>query len=238
MPLTVSFGLPRLMWTHWPDVKIPVTEAPADIPENHTLHLDIRVERVEGQLKLKVDESFQTYSSSDMIRHPTPKMPYRRMYRAKLRMWLKVLRHAAHELRDKQAARTLSKVPYLPVADQNLLQGYYGRRRSVGRNRLWKFARPTQRNARDILKFIAAVRNALHDSIKHYTQGNCYGFAKLLRHQYPEAVIWYDRVEGHVYTRIGSAWYDIRGVHHKRGNKRPLNHREGHRPHRWKPHNG
>lgn len=238
MPLTVSFGLPRLMWAHWPDVKIPVTKAPADIPENHTLHLDIRIERVAGQLQLKVDESFQTFSSSAMIRHPTPKMPYRRMYRAQLRTWLKVTRHSAHTLLDKQAARTLSRVPYLPVADQNLLQGYYGRRRSVGRNRLWKFGMPTQHQRRDILKFIDAVRESLNNSVHLYTNGNCYGFALLLRHQYPEAVIWYDRIEGHVYTRIGAAWYDIRGIHYKRGDKRPLDHREGHRPHRWGQHNG
>lgn len=238
MPLTISFGLPRLYWAHWPDVKIPVTAAPAYIPENHTLHLDIRVERVEGQLRLLIDESFQTYSSPELIRYSTPPMPYRRMYRAKLRMWLKVLGHAANALRDKQAARTLSKVKWLSVADQNLLQGYYGRRRSARHNRVWKFARPTPHQRRDILKFIASVRNSLHDSIRHYTQGNCYGFAKLLRHQYPEAVIWYDQVEGHVYTRIGSTWYDIRGTHYQRGDKRPLDHREGHRPHRWKPNNG
>ena len=238
MPETISFGLPRMMWAYWPDVKIPVTAAPEYIPENHTLHLDIRIENVDGQHRLKIVESFQTFSSSSMIRHPTPLMHYRRTYRAKIRMWLKSTRFAATDLGDKVEARAFRKVKHLPIADQNLLQGYYGRRRSTGRNRLWKFGRPVLHQRRDILKFIAAIRNSVHNAVHLYTHGSCYGFAKLLRHQYPEAVIWYDRVEGHVYTRIGSAWYDIRGIHYKRGDKRPLDHREGHRPHRWKPHNG
>lgn len=238
MMTTTAFSLKPLRWYKWPDVAIPVVAAPEMIPENHTLRVDVRLERDGGRFVLHCDQTFLTYSDVELTRDRCLPMPYRRTFRLKVRTWWKCRQHAAEYLNDKQAKRDFRRFHKLGIADQNLLQGYYGRRRSSGRNRVWKFARPTPHQRRDILKFIAAVRNSLHDSIKHYTQGNCYGFAKLLRHQFPEAVIWYDRVEGHVYTRIGSHWFDIRGIHYGRGDKRPLDHREGQRPHRWKPHNG
>jgi hypothetical protein len=67
-----------------------------------------------------------------------------------------------------------------------------------------------------------------------YTNGSCYEFFKILRNLYPEAELWYDYVEGHVYTKIDKFWYDIRGIHYKvSDNCVPHNNRDGHRPYRW-----
>lgn len=73
------------------------------------------------------------------------------------------------------------------------------------------------------------------NTIWHFTNGLCYKLFLLLRRSFPEAEPWYDPVVGHVYTRIGPRWYDIRGERRERGNLIPLDHRRGHKPHRWKP---
>lgn len=71
-------------------------------------------------------------------------------------------------------------------------------------------------------------------TVWHYTNGMCYKLFLMLRQVYPDAEPWYDHVVGHVYTRIGEHWYDIRGEHRNRTDLRPLDHRSGHKPHRWK----
>lgn len=71
-------------------------------------------------------------------------------------------------------------------------------------------------------------------TVWHYTNGMCYKLFLMLRQVYPDAELWYDHVVGHVYTRIGEHWYDIRGEHRNRTDLRPLDHRSGHKPHRWK----
>lgn len=46
-----------------------------------------------------------------------------------------------------------------------------------------------------------------------FRNGACYQLYLMLREIWPEAEPWYAWKEGHVYTRIGGAWYDIRGKH-------------------------
>lgn len=65
------------------------------------------------------------------------------------------------------------------------------------------------------------------------TNGQCYDLFVLLRSYFPDAQPWYDNILGHVYTRIGPLWYDVRGAHEERGHLVPLTHSDGHRPHRW-----
>lgn len=230
------FTLTRPLWARWPDVAIPVVGKPQMIPARHSLRVDISVERKAGVCELRVVPIMLTYSSNvELHEHCSVEQPYAPEYSRQVRRYMKLLDFQANVLGHKIAKRHLQYIKQLPIADINLLQGYYGRRRKAMHTRLWKFARPVQCDRRGILKFIEAVRNSLHNAVQLYTQGNCYGFARLLQHQYPHAVIWYDRVEGHIYTRIGGTWYDIRGAHYQRLGKRPLDPREGHPPHRWRP---
>lgn len=86
----------------------------------------------------------------------------------------------------------------------------------------------------DVIKLISAIRNSHPDIKQLYMNGQCYNFCLILRAAYPKAEIWYDQVEGHAYTKIGRYWYDIRGEHLKVSKTcLPLDHRQGHRPHRW-----
>lgn len=64
-----------------------------------------------------------------------------------------------------------------------------------------------------LLNLIKAIRDSHPDMVYLYTQGQCYNFYKILKAVYPNAEAWYAQVEGHVYTKIGSLWYDIRGEH-------------------------
>lgn len=232
-----KFELPRFEWAHWPDIEIPLATGPLMIPENHELKLEVMFEPHDDKCRMRVDMKFTAYSDPAKVHCPKVERPFQPEYRRQLRSWFARLQMRSLKFGDKIARRHMMYVTRLPIADANLLTGYYGRRRSIQHRRIWKFAKPVRYVQKHILDFIAAVRNSLHDSVRHYTQGSCYGFGLLLKHQYPEAVLWYDRVEGHVYTRIGDHWYDIRGVHYKRVSKRPLDHTEGHPPHRWRPRN-
>ena len=86
-----------------------------------------------------------------------------------------------------------------------------------------------------IIKFITSIREANSNvMIPLFMEGRCYDFFLILKNLYPEAEAWYDYNEGHVYTKINKYWYDIRGVHRiVKPSTLPLNHFEGHRPHRW-----
>ena len=64
--------------------------------------------------------------------------------------------------------------------------------------------------------------------------GQCYNFFRILKTVYPEAEPWYDQIEGHVYTKIGKFWYDVRGKHLRVAPScTVLEHKRGHKPHRW-----
>lgn len=62
-----------------------------------------------------------------------------------------------------------------------------------------------------VLALITSIRESHVDSVYLYTQGQCYAFHKILRAAFGGTVEpWYDSVEGHVYSKIGEFWYDIR----------------------------
>jgi hypothetical protein len=90
-----------------------------------------------------------------------------------------------------------------------------------------------QAKHKQILALCDAIRNSHPDMEYLYTQGQCYNFALILRTQFP-GEIWYDQIEGHVYYKVDDVWYDVRGRHYKIGETASrLEHRDGHRPHRW-----
>lgn len=85
-----------------------------------------------------------------------------------------------------------------------------------------------------VLRFLSLLRDSNPNAVELYTRGKCYRLSLLLREVFPESEIWYCQIEGHVYTKIGKYWYDIRGVHFKVSSScEPLVHNVGHRPHRW-----
>ena len=61
----------------------------------------------------------------------------------------------------------------------------------------------------NILKFIEIVRTSFGAAIAVYTMGNCYQFYEILKVVFPGAVAY--ESGGHVYTKIGDNFYDIRG---------------------------
>lgn len=64
--------------------------------------------------------------------------------------------------------------------------------------------------------------------------GKCYQVALVLKHVYPKAEIHYSQIEGHVYTLIDGNYYDIDGIHFSvPPDTELLDHRRGHKPHRW-----
>lgn len=60
-----------------------------------------------------------------------------------------------------------------------------------------------------ILKFIKTVRESFGASISIYTMGNCYQFFEILKQVFPESIAY--ESGGHVFTKIGNSYYDIRG---------------------------
>lgn len=68
----------------------------------------------------------------------------------------------------------------------------------------------------DPLQLINALKQANPRLIEEiYTRGGCFALYKALKVVYNDAVCYYDQVEGHVYTKIGSKYYDIRGSYDK-----------------------
>lgn len=83
-------------------------------------------------------------------------------------------------------------------------------------------------------KLCAVIRAAHPDMVDLFCYGQCYNFFLILRTVYPQAEPWYDQIEGHVYTRIGKFWYDVRGKHLRVSEAcQPLDHKRGDKPHRW-----
>jgi hypothetical protein len=65
-----------------------------------------------------------------------------------------------------------------------------------------------------ILGIITSIRESHPDLTLLYTEGQCWNFYKILKSIFGDVVAaWYDPVEGHMYSKIGDAWYDIRGQH-------------------------
>lgn len=92
---------------------------------------------------------------------------------------------------------------------------------------------------KELLRFIAALRTSWVDMEYLFTNGQCYNFALIVRSIRPQAVVHYDQVEGHVYVEVGGRLYDIRGVLPLPAHRYPgipvLDHKRGHKPHRWGP---
>ena len=61
------------------------------------------------------------------------------------------------------------------------------------------------------IDLITAIRNSFPGAELVYTRGACFEFYKILKASFPQAVPYYDEVEGHVYTEIDGKFYDIKG---------------------------
>jgi len=59
--------------------------------------------------------------------------------------------------------------------------------------------------------FIATIRDSFKDAEYVYLNGSCFEFYKILKCVFPDAEPYYDAVTCHIFTKIGSGYYDIRG---------------------------
>lgn len=80
-----------------------------------------------------------------------------------------------------------------------------------------------------ILKFIQVHRDSFADATLIYKWGGCYGFFKIMKHQYPEAIAFFaDEENDHILTKIGGKFYDIDGEYQYETNKasrlKPIHH--------------
>lgn len=91
-------------------------------------------------------------------------------------------------------------------------------------------------SADQIERLLARLRESHPGMVDIYTRGACYELYEVLRVVWPQAEPWYDFEHGHVYTRIGQWWWDIRGRHRRISpHALPMRHHwPGDRPHRWK----
>ena len=67
-----------------------------------------------------------------------------------------------------------------------------------------------------VLRTLEALRGASSLNTYIYLNGGCYKLYELLKIHFPDAVAWYDGVEGHIYTEIEGRFYDIEGEHDKK----------------------
>lgn len=58
---------------------------------------------------------------------------------------------------------------------------------------------------------IFEIRKATPCGLVKYMRGGCFHLFVTLKLAFPDAECWYDHVEGHAYTKINDAFYDIRG---------------------------
>ena len=89
-------------------------------------------------------------------------------------------------------------------------------------------------NTQNILNFLSALRDTDPvGMVEIYTKGKCYHIFLILKTIFPQAECWYSRGQGHIYTKINSNFYDIKGIHYKLPKDiEKLCHKVGHRPHR------
>lgn len=89
----------------------------------------------------------------------------------------------------------------------------------------------------DVTRFLTTLKTVFPPQVDVSfvgKNGKCYQVALLLRQVWPSAQIYYSRVEGHVYTLIDGLFYDIDGIClDPPVDIELLDHRCGHRPHRW-----
>lgn len=60
---------------------------------------------------------------------------------------------------------------------------------------------------------LTAMRKNIKQADVMFTQGKCYQLYLMLSDLYPQAVAWYEPVDGHVFTEIDGKFYDINGEH-------------------------
>lgn len=66
-----------------------------------------------------------------------------------------------------------------------------------------------------ILDFIRVIRQSFLDASIIYQYGGCYGFYKILKHQYPKTIAFFaDKDEDHILSFIGGKFYDIKGEYY------------------------
>lgn len=63
------------------------------------------------------------------------------------------------------------------------------------------------------VKLVNAMRKNIKQADVMFTQGKCYQLYLMLSDLYPQAVAWYEPVDGHVFTEIDGKFYDINGEH-------------------------
>lgn len=62
--------------------------------------------------------------------------------------------------------------------------------------------------------FLSRLREAQPEFMDYrFRHGGCYQLFLILQCIWPDAKPWYAWSEGHIYTKIGPWWYDIRGKH-------------------------
>lgn len=85
------------------------------------------------------------------------------------------------------------------------------------------------------LKLIASIRNSFPGATYVYTHGSCYEFYKILKSVFADAEPYYSDKEGHVYTKIGKYFYDIKGRHDLTGDELTcMEERERKSANKWK----
>lgn len=60
---------------------------------------------------------------------------------------------------------------------------------------------------------LTAMRKNIKNADVMFTQGKCYQLYLMLADLYPQAVAWYEPIQGHVFTEIDGKYYDINGEH-------------------------
>lgn len=91
-----------------------------------------------------------------------------------------------------------------------------------------------QRDPIEIL--MHTIRGTRSDMLEIFTLGWCYHIFLMIRAIYPEAEPWYQTNPGHIYTKVGDYWYDIRGRYSKcpeGASRMDAKNWPSHAPHRW-----
>lgn len=70
---------------------------------------------------------------------------------------------------------------------------------------------PSDHRDQQIRLFLLRLRTTHPDFVFMFTHGACYHLHRILCSIWPEAELWHQPEPGHVFSKIGDYWYDIRG---------------------------
>lgn len=87
---------------------------------------------------------------------------------------------------------------------------------------------------RSVVRAISILRGSVYEAEWLFQHGCCYELFRILKDRWPEAELWYVDNPGHVYTKIGERFYDIRGWRRKPKRVRFVSARHLGRPDKWK----